>query len=344
MSRWIVFSIFIFCVTFTLVGVVLDVIFQVYYQPAMDSWQKVQGQKLAHYIQEKDYFSDHALFSHKSDAALDFANFLSSRITTDKNFIFISPDQQKVTLSLGDKWVQQRNVKKLSKPLKVTFTRIKEFGIWSVNDTIKLNPNITPVEFIVASQIYLTHILHKQSPLTELALEQVRHLALLLINSQNFNYKLAGLSIMEKEKTFLDFIERNHPRLKIKWQTISQEDQDRFRKFLYTTYEYLDFLTKKKILDKVFITGKLPTGFCAVFGKKWPIIHESRPYLASKFPFEPDFSINDKTLGSIYNKAQQVCQKNHQKFNDKQPFRSIVPYYRRIHGIKYLLSNKSLGN
>ena len=345
MTKWLIFCSFIICLSMTLLGLFMDLTYQLHYVPQIEDWQKQLQQSSDLYQKEKTYFDTHVFFSKPNSEGKDFASYLRSKTSTEKNFVLISYDLQKSTLSLGRKWLEKRHLIKPSPLVEEIFNRIGQFSTWSVHKTLALNPKMEPTEFIVAGQIYIANSLYtKPTELIE-SLNRVRHLAFLLLGSEELNFKLAGLSLLDKEKDLINFINQRKLPLHGQWELISSFELTRYRKFLYQTYKYINYLTPPKLLSQLFVKDSLPIGFCSIYKERKPFMEWIKHFLFSSFPFEPNFDARLKVFRKISKKALRHCDSlKETSIESKIPWKAKLPYYRRLFALKLLLTNKSLGD
>ena len=344
--KWFVFFTFIVSMTLSLIGLAVDVVFHTSYVPAIEKWQDKKSNNLEHYLREKEFFAGHRIFStsdRERQPDKDFADFLHSRIAPGKDFLFIPLEQQSEVLALRNKWMDKKFTLEAPQAVRETFNRALDYDYWNIEKTLEAKPNIAAREFIVAGQLILASSLKDETEKSIETLKKVRHFARLLLSCENLNFKLAGLSLLSKEQDFISYIDLRMPAQQVEWVTIPLSNLKRYRDFLYTTYDYFDFLMPPALLGKIFIHDKLPSGFCSVFHKKAPILSRAAPLLKGFFPFEPDFSQEYSAYLEINEKAQQKCQSSATKTS--QPLSlmtSKIPFYRRIKALKFLLNNKSL--
>jgi hypothetical protein len=329
----------------TLLGVILDLTFQLHYSPMIESRQQKLTESTDSYLKDKVFFESHPLFSRNQGTGTDFADYLRSRVSSDKKHILVNHDLQKTTLSLGKKWLEKRHLIKPSSMIEEIFNRVQTFSRWSVRKTLTLNPQMDPAEFIVASQVYIANSYYTNPNLLVDTLAKVRHMASLLLSSENLNFKLAGLSLLEKEKELLDFMVYKKMPLNGSWEIIPKSQLNRYRKFLYKTYDYLSFLTNPRTLSQLFIKNSLPPGFCSIYHERWPFNQWIRSFLEPQFPFEPSFTDHFQVFAKIKKKAIKNCHsvKELLTTNTSIGMKARIPYYRRIFALKILLDSTTLG-
>ncbi|MCB0377712.1 MAG: hypothetical protein KDD33_04405 [Bdellovibrionales bacterium] len=341
--RWLLFLTFVACLSLTLLGLVLDIGFQVYYQPLISQWQKTRDQQLSQYRKEKAHFEQHSFFSStEMESGEDFADFLLSRLNKEDPQALINKRLQSQVLSSGNEWTAKLNWIEPKEAILEIFNGIKLYKRWSLHRTLQSFPNLSAIELVVAGKIYLNHTIHKDYDNIKAALENVRHMARLLTQSENLNFQLAGLSLLEKERDVLDFIAARKLALTSEWQTFEQKELDRYRDFLFSTYEYFDLMNKPQQMNAIFVEDSLPTGFCSIYHKKRPLIANTVPLLTNSFPFEPTFQSHLDVLEKIDWKARENCQSYVERARKTLGLWAHLPYLRRIVAFKQIIDYKSL--
>src|SRR5690606_25423296 len=98
-------------------------------------------------------------------------------------------DIQKSVLSLGVRWLEKRHLIKPSELIEEVFQNVQAYSKWSVYKTLRLNSKLESTEFIVAGQILAANALHSTPENLIETLIKIRHMAFLLLASENFNFK-----------------------------------------------------------------------------------------------------------------------------------------------------------
>lgn len=343
MARWLIFCSFIFCLSMTLLGLILDLTYQLHYKPLVSDWQSKISQISDGFQIEKDHFDKHPFFSKQPKEGTDFADYLRERITEEKAYVLVNRETQKSVLSLGVRWLEKRHLIKPSELIEEVFQKVQAYSKWSVYKTLRLNSKLESTEFIVSGQILAANAVHSSPENLIDTLVKIRHMAFLLLASENFNFKLAGLSLLEKEAHILDYIKDRRLKMNGEWHLIPAQELKRYRKFLKLTYNLYGYLTPTNILKKHFLDTSLPIGFCSIYFEKQHFIDWMEPFLNSQFPFEPSYTESLSVLEKIQHRAQESCYSESDNKNSEVPFITKIPYYRRIIGLQYLLNTRNLG-
>lgn len=331
MINWLVFSTFVASFTLTLMGLFVDLTYQMRYQPQLTSLHEQLIAELPHYLQSKDDFSKHPIFSPETHKTKDLTQFFQKNTPG-----LIDKKTKQAVLSKGKNWLDKVAVLPLPDNLLLFFKSLKEYDHIGVS----LAQSIHASDFIVISQIYLSNAFHFAPIPLEQALNQVRQLSIMLLKSSHLAYKRAGLSLLSKERDLFEFIQsRRHVR-QLRWTLIPEKQIKSFNDFLNNTAVFLSYLTPPQALEKIFLDNKLPSGFCAVFYEQKDILNWSQPFLMNHFPFEPNFQMTLSRIDKIAQKAKQYCPPQNPKLNVTASWVSHLPYYRRLLAVKILL-NKS---
>jgi hypothetical protein len=336
MVKWLIFCSFIISLALTIIGLIVDINYQVRFVPQIEKVQKLQSDHIENYLNDKTYFSQHLFFNFKVLQKNDFSTFFKNKLIHDDQSI-IPFETKKTVLSLGPQWLDKRHLIKPNEKLDQLFSQVHNFDYWTLKPSDLINKNISATDFIVISQIYLANSIHLSPHDILLSLEQTRHLSRLLLSTQILNFKLAGLSILEKENNLIQYMNSRKFRGYESWNLIPPVEIKKYREFLGLSDFYLSFLTHKSILEKVFLNDSLPIGSCALLQNKNQFLSENEAYLKPHFIFEPSFDDSIKTIKKIKDRIQATCKMKLEPIALKEDMTRHIPYLRRIVGVRHLL-------
>ena len=340
MVNWLIFCSFVFSLAMTLLGLMVDFSYHLSYQPRIEEWQNQQKDQLSSYLAKEKSYQKHPLFRPRPHQKKDFSQLLSDLRKGDKQQELVPAKTKKDILSLGDQWIEQKHkIKHLPTVLQL-FQNIEEYDYWSPEQE---DSSDNTINLIVASQIFLASTFYNEPELIREALKKTRHLSQILLQTQGLNFKRAGLSLLEKEHSLMEFLNSRFLKSRTLWTPVPLSDLRDYRKHLEQTTGYLSLLTKASILEKIFLNSETPIGFCSAYIEKQELIEWGEPYLEKQFLFEPDFSDKIKTLSRIKQKAQTHCQLVKSKSRQPKQWIQHIPYYRRIFAIKMLLKAEHSG-
>ena len=178
------------------------------------------------------------------------------------------------------------------------------------------------------------------------ALEDVRHLARLLLSTENVQLALAGLSIFDHEREAYQYYVEEKGLAPSAWEPISAASTQRAYRAVMATRGYLRVYTEPEKLETIFLKERRPIGFCAAANEAFPFEYALRPMLDPQFPMEFDFTEGYRKLDQIYDRAKRSCRLKYlstlveaEQFSTDIPAPALyykLPYSRRVFGVKYL--------
>lgn len=339
MVNWIVFCAFIASLGMTLMGLVVDLTYQLQYKPKLSRFQDIQSNKLESYLAEKSFFDKHPVFHQNPKNQRDFNNIFLPLMERYSSLVDI--EAKKKALAYGDKWLEKRHLVDPNEQLDHIFSQVHNFQHWNLTADIVEKYQLSPSDFMVINQIYLSNAFYYSPKEVLVSLEQSRNLAKVLLSTEILNFKLAGLSLIEKEHQFINWLIQRKVTGFESWKLVPPETITRFRRFLNQTSEFLNYLTPKDVLDKAFLTASLPTGVCAILNDKQVVLQWAEPFLNQNFPFEPSFQSSLKVIDQVVDKTRQHCHTKIGNASTKTPFVVNMPYYRRLYALRVLLGMDS---
>lgn len=368
--RWFLFYCFIAGLIMTVVGVSFDMIYRNGYKPIMKKWRAKKETELPVYLKEKDFFADHDFFNgnftepKSLQALLTESAQLSSLVTVA---------EKKAVLALKDNWIIKRFRMPKKENTAKLFNALEKFAVLSTAppqsvktvDTMKAPktsritgitktekspmPQLHPFDFVIFSQIHMAQEIQKDPKLFDQILKEVVQLSQRLIRSEFFDDKLAALSILEKAHQFKDYYENRKPQGKNGANDggaplLPMDIINRYRLFLFQTYDYLDFLVGEELMNRVFLTNNLPSGFCAIFHKKQSLMAASAKFLSRRIPFEPNFLNEVLSWTKIHALATENCQTVAAPATVQlgQSLPTRIPFLRGLFALAHMIRNKSL--
>ena len=190
MFNWLIFLSFSFSCALTLLGLFVDLSYQIQYQPRLEALHKKQKKDFLILLDQKRKWIQHPLFGHKGRKGQDLSTVIDKAPTS-----FVSLDLKKKILKTGDRWLEKRNQFPMGQELQSFFDQLENFDhFYPATD----GPfQIKASDFVVMGQLYLFHSIYFSDLSLEHSLSQVRRLAKILISSPFLDYKRAGLSLLD---------------------------------------------------------------------------------------------------------------------------------------------------
>lgn len=329
MLNWLFFTTFIMSLMFTLLGLLIDVTVQTQYLPQLESLQKKQQQRLKTYFELREQFADQPLFNQSRETTLYPLKI--SKYIPNAQTPLVDAQTQYATLTLASNWMQKRHKLAVSPKVENFFKDITQYDSWPLTEKELSELNISPSEFIVAAQLHLAQAYYANTTPLLVALRNVRHLAKLLISTSFINCKRAGLSILEKERDFIQFTAARKNSKSGDWTLVPQKKLQNYIKMMDMTETYLSALNTPLTLKQVFFNNDLPIGFCAVFHKKQGAIQWEFAFLAPQAPFEWSFQDSINLLKDVEKVALTKCPQLAGTLTSVPlPWAHKIPYYRRL--------------
>lgn|GEM_PF-4577690 len=337
--RWLLFYCFIASLIMTVVGVSFDMIYRNGYKPIMKKWRAEKEAELPIYLKEKTFFADHTFFRNDLEKKPDLGNHIESAIGPKP---LLTTENRLTVLNLRNRWLSKSFRMPHNLPTEKIFSQLSKYQSLM---TPFSGDAPEAFDYVIISQIHMVNMMRTKKPKLAKATEDAANLAELLMKSELLDDKLSALSIMDKVHEFKDYHRERTPAVKFSdEQLVSKDVLRRYRHFLFQTYDYLDFLVGKNVMEKVFLQTPLPPGFCAIFHKKEGHLQVANNYLNRRIPFEPNFSGESKNWNEIRSLAKEQCLLSIDRDQSKklQSVANKIPFLRGLFGLAHLLRNKSL--
>ncbi len=333
MINWLVFSTFVLSMAMTILGLLVDLTYQVRVAPQIESLHKQQRNNLPGYLEDSKKFHQHTVFRPKVPARQDFAKLLTKIQRGDLQKPLIDEKVKKTIFSMGPKWLDQKHKIPQLETVELLFSEIEDYDHWS----LPFDPdNNVASDLIVADQIFLAWTFHFKPVALRQALEKSRQLSQILLSTQDLNFKRAGMSLLEKENELLGFLKARYRNYQILWTPVSQQELKAFRYHLRQTARYLSPLAEPQLFTKVFLSESVPIGFCSIAKEKMQMLLWSQKFLEPRFPLEPDFSQTIKNIVGLQEQVKHRCQNWESPPTPEVTWFQHIPYYRRIYGTKMM--------
>jgi hypothetical protein len=335
MINWLLFSSFVFSMAMTVVGLMLDLTYELRYSPALSRYQEQQKARWPRFIEAEKTLLNHPVFAPRSRQKKDLSLKVSELTQGDRQTPLLDNETRKIILAMGTEWLKEKHkVEKLS-PVESLFADIDEYDHWLISRP----PSTTlATDLIVMTQVFLAYTYHYEPEAIREALQKTRHLSQILLSTEVMNLKRAGLSILEKEREFMSVLETRVLHARILWNPVSSRELKTYREHLLNISYFLSPLSSKEVLKKLFIDTPLPLGFCSVYFSKKSLLKWADLYMGSDFPLEPSFTETLSLLSQIKNKAGQSCLAGpDNKVALKKSWRAHLPFYRKIYALRTLL-------
>jgi len=335
MLNWMFFCSFVVSFALTIVGLLMDVTYQIQLAPRVEKFQSYQLKRLPDYLRLKKRLETHPIFNPQLGRGENFQNLWKDLTNRHENKKLLSLKEKKVIMAMGEDWLDQKHKIKLPPVAVDLFANIYDYSHWE--SSIPMDA-WDASDLIVSGQLYLAHTLHFEPLNIRESLKRVRHLALILLSMEDMNFKRAGLSLLEKEQTFTRVLDKKILDSELLWAPVSLAELRDFRHYMKQTSGMLSYLSSPQVLNNVYLKGSPPTGFCSVMREKNRILSWSRSFLNSNFPFEPSFQERLDLIDQIRQRGQEACLPLPKlKPESKGQWVTHIPYYRRLYAIKMLL-------
>ncbi len=339
MLNWLIFCSFVFSFAMTLLGVGVDLAYQLQMRPEIEKIQTKHLESLTDYLKSEKHWQSHPLFRTKRENKRNLSELLQTISQGDLQNTLVPLKTKKEILSLGGNWLEQKHKIKYEPTIDAFFSEVQSFDHWHTTDEVTTE---VTTGLVVASQIFLAYTFYRNPESLRQALEKTRHLSSLLLQAEPMNLKRTGLSLLEKEQVFMNFLNSRFLKTKILWSTIEPSELRAYRQHLARTSEYLSPLTSPEVLSKVF-QDQLPIGFCGIFKIKQPQLQWAHFYLGGQFPLEPDFSETISHVQRISRRAKSECRTWSEISLPPLSWARFAPYYRRLYGVKLLIASEKRG-
>ncbi len=324
----------------TLMGLVVDLTYHLTYQPQINQWQSQQMADLETYLSEEKRFKSHPVFKPRAKLKGDLAETIAQLQEGDSLEHLISRDYKKEILSMGPQWLEQKHKISMTDTLRDFFDNIDQFDHWTLPANVQINQ---ASDLIVAGQVLLAFSFHHQPDAIKASLEKTRHLSLILLQTPVLNFKRAGLSLLEKENQFMQHLSSRFHKAQLLWTPVNREELKSFRKHLGQTAHYLSHLSSPQLLRSVFLNNEKPLAFCSVLYLKLPLLQWGRQFLSPQFIFEPNFRETLALVDEVQSVYASQCPPSPDSHEIKSSWIRLIPYYRRIFGIKLILNAEVTG-
>ncbi len=335
MINWMVFTAFVFSMAMTILGLLVDLTYQVQFAPQIENIRKEHSSNLPNYLQQQKEFRLHPIFRNRPPQKKDLAQLIAELRQGDLQRPLIEESVKKSIYALGANWMNQKHKLPKLDNVELLFAKIREYDHWN----LPFDPdNDLASELIVADQIFLAWTFYFQPLAIREALEKSRVLSEILLTTQDLNYKRAGLAILQKEGELVEYMNSRSRSSKFLWSPVSKKQLKTYRYHLRHTADYLSPLTDQKIFKRLFFDSQLPLGFCSIFKKKFKMLKWSQKFLKPRFPLEPDFTISVTNIEGVQKLAETECVNWATPETPPASWIRWIPYYRRIYGAKMIIN------
>lgn len=347
-------------------------------QPLKGAHAATQERHLSLYLEDLEYARKFPILTHKKSGEHDAGTFLNTRIHWAPQISegkyshapLIPAQVKEDLLRMGTDWIRLHSrLKRITKktPLDLSvFSELEKYGYWNIEanspiaeliKTDKFVPTLRlPIpdgaDLLAAAKLRLMMGAYNQNtddqaPLR--SLKEVRQLARLLLTTENTQMILAAIAMLDDERRaygyFLDqdFISESD------WFPIDRNFTRRIHRMVLATRGYLYIWSNQAILERVFLKGSWPVGFCGAMNEGLTLSYSLRPLLEPRWPLEHDFKPAYERLDKLYAKASGECRITYLKhlaetdnFDSARPgpvLLNRLPYSRKLFGMKLSLVN-----
>ena len=200
-------------------------------------------------------------------------------------------------------------------------------------------PDVTDI--VVLSQLYMMKAIDTKQ--TMQTLKDVRHLAELMLSSENMSLEMTALRLLDYERVAYNHYIKNKLLNESDWEPLSATVISQATRAWPATAGYLRVITHEKTFTKVF-GNQMPVGLCAAVNTSAPHDILLKPMLLPRFFLEVDFRDHFARHEQLLNFAKGRCRLKYvtrlmsagQSY-DRLPMPSLfayLPYSRRTYGMK----------
>lgn len=337
--------------------------------PSVRQLQATQRAYLEDFLKDQSDLATVPLFTQQSPRAKDAGTVLNQVFTWIPGFngedyvaasgqpLEIKHRFKEAVIRYGRDWMNHNSWFNLEPFDMSLFAQLREFDHWDieVNSPIEkvgvTQPFLNGIELptpdvtnlMVLSQFYLMKAVDTHETLQ--TLKDIRHLAQLMLSTENLTLEMSGLRLLDYERTAYSYYVQ-HKLLKDKdWTPISSSILSQATRAWPATAGYLRILTQDSTFKKVFIDQK-PVGLCAALNSSVPHDWLLQPMLRPYIWPEPNFANEYKRHEELIASAKSQCRlkyvsrlmKADGAYNlMKLPVPAVfamLPYSRKTYGLK----------
>jgi len=333
--------------------------------PLVEDYRGIQEKHLQAFLEDQDFLSGLEWLKRPSETAADAGSQLNRRLRW-------TPDEgreksqaqagvpakvaEQILRMKGDWLRQHERIFKNFTPDLSALSGLEKFDRWDIESSEQIQNLMTTKDFILPEKMPVPETLdlmtlaklrlavgaRDQQPV--LALQDVRHLARLLLTTENIHLITSGLSILDTERRAHRYFVQAGILAETDWTPISRSVTRRASRAIWGARGYFQLWTDPEIFKRVFLGNKLPFGFCAVVNEAAPKVLSLRPLLKPQLPFERNFRLPFSLIDQTLSRAKESCRIRYLRAKidaqqirraDSAPvFLATLPYSRKVFGLR----------
>lgn len=335
--------------------------------PAVKQLQNIQREYLADFLQDQTDLSTIALFTQQSTRTLNAGTFLNDKFPWNPGFngqdevaasgtvIEVKHRYKDALMRYGKDWVGHNSWFNTETFDFSIFEQLRKFDHWDIETNSPIEkvgatePYLNGIEIpipdvtnlVVLSQLYLMKAVDVKN--IQQALKDVRHLATLLLSTENLNLEMTGLRLLEFERVAHGYYVKHNLMNDKDWEPLSASIISKATRAWPATAGYARILTQDSTFKKVFNEIK-PIGLCAALNSSVPHDLLLKPMLSPRIWPEVSFAKEYQRHEELVNNAKSHCRLKYvtrlmkagtayDRLPVPFPF-GHLPFSRRTYGVK----------
>jgi hypothetical protein len=335
--------------------------------PAVVRVQAIQREYLEDFLKDQSDLTTIPLFTQQTSRIKDAGPFLNPKFPWNPGFngadevpvagesIEVKHRFKDALMRYGKDWVSHNSWFNAETFDFKIFEQLRSFDHWDleVNSPIEkvgtTEPYLNGIEIpipdvtnlVVLSQLYLMKAVDTKQTLQ--TLKDVRHLATLLLSTENLNLEMTGLRLLDFERVAHGYYLKNKLIKETEWQSLSATILSQATRAWPATAGYARLLTQDSTFKKVFHEIK-PTGLCAALNSSVPHDWLLKPMLNPRVWPEPSFAKEYQRHEELIASAKSQCRlkyisrlmkagSSYDRLPVPFPF-GYLPFSRRTYGVK----------
>lgn len=375
-GRWICYILASVLSLSTMAILLVESLFQMQVRPSLEQNRMIQAENLEPFMADVEYLSHEpllaSLLANSHDQLRDAGTVLNEKmhwipqplsrprgLSTPLIPITVRESIQR----LREDWMKKHMRTKTIKVDLSLFSDLARFDHWDleadspitdlINERIFILPSHLPTpdvsDLLTAVKLRLMFGALRGDADFLPALNDVRRLAQLLLTTENQQLIITGLAALDDERTAYQYFVDERDMEPATWTPVDRMLLRRATRALLGTRGFLHLWTSPSILEKVFIKGPTPMGFCAAVNEAMPLEYGLRHRLEPHLPLEINLKSEYRQLDQIYRRARTECRLRYLgemtshdaiHFPEPGPFvLNFIPYSRKVFALRTSVIN-----
>lgn len=371
-GRWICYVLASALSLATMAILLVEGLFLLHIRPTLEKYRAVEVSYLEPFTNDQQFLATLSLIPLERFGKTDAGPFLNSRVHWTPKPIFrthgspnpLVPIATRETLiRMRDEWMKKhKRAKNMNADLSI-FSELSRFDFWDIETDSPIGDLAERKIFVPPSQLPTPEVLDLISVVkirlmlgayngkTDFihALSDVHNLAKLLLTTENQSLIITGLAALDAERFAYHYFVDEMQMPENLWSPTDHNLLRRTSRAVLGTRGFLHLWTDPDILDRIYLKGQLPTGFCAAVNESLPIEMSLRPRLEPQWPLEIKLRAEYAMLDMIYRRAHSACRirylgelMSHDAIRVSTPGPLILnrlPYARKVFGLRTSVLN-----